>query len=85
MTAVGAAAEIDTYVLAMPAPDSPVVLPKWISPGNSHPNSRYQDPIWSMAPLIDNPGTALVKLHWKNCPEPLCDQVKLAAWTMLNG
>lgn len=85
MTAVGAAAEIDTYVLAMPAPASPVVLPQWISPGNSHPNSRYQDAVWSMAPLIDNPGTGLVKLHWKNCPEPLRDQVKLVAWTMLNG
>ncbi|MFC7940221.1 integrase [Streptomyces sp. NPDC057387] len=85
MTAVGTAAEIDTYVLAMPTPASPVVLPQWISPGNTHPNSRYQDAIWSMAPLIDNPGTGLVKLHWKNCPELLRDQVKLAAWTMLNG
>ncbi|MGW9713537.1 integrase [Streptomyces albidoflavus] len=85
MTAVGTAAEIDTYVLAMPTPASPVVLPQWISPGNTHPNSRYQDAIWSMAPLIDNPGTGLVKLHWKNCPDLLRDQVKLAAWTMLNG
>ncbi|MEU0009387.1 hypothetical protein ABZ079_35490 [Streptomyces sp. NPDC006314] len=71
MTTVGTAAETDTYVLAMPAPASPVVLPQWISPGNTHPNSRYQDAIWPMAPLIDNPGTRLVKLHWKNCPEPL--------------
>jgi hypothetical protein len=85
MTAVGAAAEIDTYVLSMPAPASPVVLPEWISPGNTHPNSLYQDAIWSLAPLIDNPATGLVKVHWKNCPEPLRDQVKLAAWTMING
>ncbi|MEV0742968.1 integrase [Streptomyces sp. NPDC050549] len=85
MTTVGTVAEIDTYLLAMPAPGSPVVLPQWISRGNTHPNSRYQEPIWSMAPLIDNPGTGLVKLHWKNCPGPLRDQVKLAAWTMING
>ncbi|WP_030651368.1 MULTISPECIES: hypothetical protein [Streptomyces] len=85
MTAVGTATETDTYVLAMPRPDSPVVLPEWISPGNTHPNSRYQDEVWSMAPLIDNPGTGLVNLHWKNCPGPLRDQVKLAAWTMING
>ncbi|MEV6994558.1 integrase [Streptomyces sp. NPDC093228] len=85
MTAVGTATEIDTYVLAMPSPASPVVLPQWISTSNTHPNSLYQDAIWSMAPLIDNPGTNLVNLHWKNCPEPLRDQVKLAAWTMLNG
>jgi len=69
----------------MPSPASPVVLPHWISTSNTHPNSLYQDSIWSMAPLIDNPGTNLVNLHWKNCPEPLRDQVKLAAWTMLNG
>ncbi|MGW6740696.1 hypothetical protein ACWGDX_08115 [Streptomyces sp. NPDC055025] len=85
MSAVGTAAETDTYVLAMPGPDSLVVLPEWISPGNTHPNSRYQDEIWSMAPLIDNPGTGLVNLHWKNCPGPLRGQVKLAAWTMING
>ncbi|MFE9886665.1 integrase [Streptomyces scopuliridis] len=85
MTTVATAAETDAYVLAMPAAASSVVLPQWISPGNTHPNSRYQDAIWSMAPLIDNPGTGLVKLHWKNCPEPLRDQVKFVAWTMING
>ncbi|MFH8379105.1 hypothetical protein ACH4A7_37025 [Streptomyces cyaneofuscatus] len=84
MTSAGAA-ENDTYVLAMPAPTSLVVLPQWITPGNTHPNSRYQEAMWSMALLIDNPGTRLGKLHWKNCPEPLRDQVKLAAWTMING
>jgi hypothetical protein len=81
----GAIAELDPYVLSMPAPDSPVVLPEWISPGNTHPNSRYQDPIWSVAPLIDNPSTSLGKIHWRNCPEPLRDEVKLVAWTMING
>ncbi|MFJ5779896.1 integrase [Streptomyces sp. NPDC093094] len=69
----------------MPHEDSPVVLSAWISPGNTHPNSRYRDAVWSMAPLIDNPGTGLGKIHWKNCPDSLREQVKLVAWTMING
>ena len=56
MTAV--AAEADPYVLPVPAPDSPVVLSKRVSPGNPHPVSRYQDLVWSLAPLIDNPPEA---------------------------
>ncbi|MGY5072348.1 integrase [Streptomyces griseus] len=69
----------------MPAPDSPVVLARWISPGNTHPNSRYADLIWFLAPLIDNPSESLRKIYWKNCPVPLRGQVRLATWTMING
>ncbi|SDP65511.1 hypothetical protein [Lentzea jiangxiensis] len=75
----------DPYVLPMPAGDSPVVLPRWISPGNVHPSSRYRDMVWSLAPLIDNPSTGLVSVHWKNCPAPLRNHVKRIAWTMING
>ncbi|MFH8411302.1 integrase [Streptomyces sp. NPDC018019] len=69
----------------MPAPDSPAVLPRWIRPGNAHPNSRYQDANWSLAPLIDNPGTSLHTIQWKHCPVALRDQMQLAVWTMING
>ncbi|WP_426570573.1 integrase [Streptomyces canus] len=69
----------------MPAPDSPVVLSRWISTGNTHPNSRYQDPVWSLGPLIDNPSTCLIAIRWKHCPAPLLGQVKLVVWTMING
>ncbi|GAA2470363.1 integrase [Streptomyces mauvecolor] len=79
------AAEYDPYILAMPGPNSPVVLPQWIGPDNTHPISRYQDPAWSLAPLIDNPGTSLFSIAWKKCPAPLLGQVKLVTWTMLNG
>jgi hypothetical protein len=69
----------------MPALDTLVVLPQWVSPGNTHPNSRYQDLIWTFAPLIDNPSSRLGRIHWTNCPAPLREQMKLAAWTMING
>lgn len=78
-------AEDDPYLLPIPTPDSPVVLPKWISPGNVHPVSSYQDLVWSLAPLIDNPSTSLCKVDWMKCPEELRSQVRVTAWTMING
>ncbi|MFJ8510417.1 integrase [Streptomyces avermitilis] len=69
----------------MPGLDSPVVLPQWIKPGNTHPNARYRDLVWPLAPLIDNPGTSLCAIFWERCPASLLGQVKLTAWTMLNG
>jgi hypothetical protein len=79
------AAQNDPYLLALPGPGSSVVLFRWISAGNTQPGARYADPVWPLAPLIDNPATRLVKVHWRNCPAPLLGQVKLAAWTMING
>jgi integrase len=79
------AAEADPYVLPMPAPGSPVVLPERISPGNPHPVSRYQDLTWSLAPLIDNPGVHLWKIHWEDCPARLRGPLRQAAWAMING
>ncbi|MFI1225931.1 MULTISPECIES: integrase [unclassified Streptomyces] len=84
MTAVPAV-EGDPYVLPMPSPDSPIVLPKWTHPDNSHPVSRYREMIWPLAPLIDNPGTRLLSILWTKCPELFRGQLKLPAWTMING
>ncbi|MFE2733278.1 integrase [Streptomyces sp. NPDC059349] len=78
-------AEADPYILFLPSPDSPVVLPHWIKPGNVHTNARYRAAVWPLAPLIDNPGTTLVRIYWRGCPAPLLGQVKLATWTMING
>ena len=83
MTAV--AAEADPYLLPAPAPGSPVVLPERISSANPHPVSRYQDLNWSLAPLIDNPGVHLWKIHWKDCPAQLRGPLRQAAWAMING
>ncbi|MCX4751191.1 integrase [Kitasatospora sp. NBC_01287] len=69
----------------MPRPDSPVVLARWISAGNTHPASAYRDPRWSLGPLIDNPSKSIEGLHWKNCPQEFQDQLRLIAWTMING
>ncbi|MEV7480413.1 integrase [Streptomyces halstedii] len=79
------AVENDPYIVALPGPDGPVVLPQWISPGNTHPNARYSAPVWPLGPLIDNPSTILFKIHWRKCPAPLLSQVKPVTWTMING
>jgi hypothetical protein len=75
----------DRYALPTPTAHDLVVLPHRISPGNRHPNSRYSDATWSLAPLIDNPGTDLVKIRWVRCPAELHEQVKTLAWIMING
>lgn len=79
------AVENDPYILAPPNPNSPVVLSLWISPGNTHPNAQYRDPVWPLAPLIDSPSTELATIYWQGCPDPLLAQVKQTTWTMING
>ncbi|MFI5642338.1 integrase [Streptomyces goshikiensis] len=76
---------VDPYVLPMPHPASPVVDTRWISPHNTHPNSLYHEYTWSLAPLIDNPSTGLRAINWRKCPKVFQSQVRLVAWTMING
>lgn len=80
-----ATAEDDPYLVPLPTPDSPVVMPGRITPGNQHANASYRDMSWPLAPLIDNPSTSLRAIHWKHCPEPFRGPLKLATWTMING
>ena len=70
------AVEDDRYALPTPTPHDLVVLPHRISPGNRHPNSRYSDLTWSLAPLIDNPGRQFITMNWARCPTELREQVK---------
>ncbi|MCZ4098063.1 integrase [Streptomyces sp. H39-C1] len=84
MTAVPAV-ETDPYILATPTPNSPVVLLQWILPDNRHPNGRYRDPVWPLAPLIDNPSTSLRSISWKLCPAEMRDQLRRVTWCLING
>ncbi|MCX5401225.1 integrase [Streptomyces sp. NBC_00102] len=75
----------DPYLLPVPTPSSLVVLPQWISAGNTNPNGRYQASVWPLGPLIDRPGASLAKIHWKNCPDRLEWQIRQVTWILLNG
>ncbi|WP_405958141.1 hypothetical protein [Streptomyces phaeochromogenes] len=70
----------------MPAATSAVVLPHRVqAPQHAHLNSRYGDASWSLAPLIANPSSGRFSIHWRNCPTPTREQLRLITWTMING
>lgn len=77
--------ETDPYILPLPGPESPVVLDRWISAGNPHPNSRYSDDVWSMGPLTDNPGGSIHKINLMRCPATLRSEFRHLIWVLING
>ena len=79
------ALESDPYLLPMPSPNSPVVTDDLVKPIHSHLNSRYSDPIWSLAPLTETPCTDRPNIDWRNCPEAFQDELRLAVWNLING
>lgn len=69
----------------MPGPGSPVVLPHLACAVHAHLNGRYRDPVWPLAPLTENPSAARPKIHWENWPSCFRDEMRLAAWNLVNG
>ena len=80
-----AAADFDPYLLPLPAPASPVVPPHLASPLHAHLNGRYGDPVWPLAPLTGNPSTRKPRIHWEHWPAAFRDEMRLAAWNLING
>jgi len=80
-----AALDIDPYLLPLPAPDSPVVLPHRASSLHVHLNGRYADPVWPLAPLTGNPSVTKVAIGWERWPAAFRDEMRLAAWNLING
>jgi integrase len=78
-------AEHDPYLLAMPGPHSPVVGPELVKPIHAHLNSRYRDPVWSLAPLTENPSAGRIKIHWSSFPVAFHAELRLAVWNLING
>lgn len=79
------APELDPYLLPLPAPTSPVVLPHLVSPLHAHLNGRYADPVWSLGPLTENPSASKKAIHWRRWPPAFQDEMRLAAWNLING
>lgn len=75
------ALEPDPYLLPMPSPDSPVASDHLVKRIHAHLNSRYRDPVWSVAPLTEKPYTERPKISWRNCPEAFQDELRLAVLT----
>ncbi|HWO58947.1 MAG TPA: integrase [Umezawaea sp.] len=79
------APELDPYLLPLPTPHSPVVLPHLTTALHAHFNARYADPIWPLSPLTENPSAAKKAIHWRNCPAVFQDEIRLVAWSLING
>ena len=80
-----AAPDLDPYLLPLPTPASPVVLPHLASSLHAHLNGRYADPIWPLAPLTENPSASKKEIHWRQWPAAFRDEMRLAAWNLING
>jgi integrase len=76
---------LDPYLLPLPAPTTPVVPAHLLVPVHAHLNARYADPVWPLAPLSANPSASKRAIRWRHCPGVFQDEVRLAAWTMING
>ncbi len=80
------APEPDIYVMQAPTPASPVVLPHLAGTLNAHYITHYADPVWSLAPLTENPSAQRLAIYWEGCPSgTLREELRVAAWTMING
>ncbi len=80
-----AALDLDPYLLPLPAPDSPVVIPHRATSLHAHLNGRYADPAWPLAPLTGNPSVTKVVIGWDRWPAVFRDEMRLAAWNLING
>ena len=79
------AVEDDPYLLPLPNPTSPVINAELVKAVHAHLNNQYRDPVWSLAPMIENPSAVRVKIAWRICPAPFEDELRLAVWNLING
>ncbi|WP_432140048.1 integrase [Streptomyces sp. bgisy154] len=79
------AADLDPYLLPMPGPATPVVPEHLTVAVHAYLNARYGDRAWPLAPLSENPSAKAVTIHWHHCPDVFDPQMRLIAWTMING
>jgi hypothetical protein len=79
------APEADSYLLPLPMPHSPIVPSHLTTPAHVHLNGRYVDAVWSLGPLTANPSTSKRAIHWRSCPLAFRDEMRLAAWNLING
>jgi hypothetical protein len=76
----------DPFILPLPTPATPVVLPRFVASAlTAHLNTRYSAMTWHTSPLSGNPSAKNGSINWRRCPEAFLGELKLAAWTMING
>ncbi|GAQ50269.1 hypothetical protein [Streptomyces acidiscabies] len=66
-------------------PDTPVIPTHRIVDGCTGPIARYAAPAWPLIPMNANPGVTHSTIHWPTFPDPFREEMRLAAWTLING
>lgn len=79
------AIELDPYLLPLPEPGSPVVLPHRVFAPHTHQSGRYGESVWPLAPLPAKPSATTATIQWQRCTAAFEDELRLAAWTVING
>ncbi|WP_079151884.1 hypothetical protein [Streptomyces sp. RTd22] len=77
--------EADPYLVPLPGPDTPVFPAHLVIARHAHLNSHYDDAIWPLAPLIDDPSMQHNRLAWASCPDSFREELRLITWTFFNG
>jgi integrase len=80
-----AAPDLDIYLLPAPSPASRVVADHLVVPMHAELNARYGDDVWPLRPLTANPSKRAASIHWTSCPQEFRDQLRAAAWNLING
>lgn len=80
MTAVESAVPLPT----IPTPSTLILDPKTVPAPRRHRIVRYDAPAWPVTFTSDAPTTGDFTWHWSTFPAPLREQLRMAAWTMLN-
>ncbi|MBK6015521.1 integrase [Streptomyces sp. MBT53] len=77
--------ELDPYLLPLPTPTTPVVPAHMVTAMHAHLNAQYAAPVWPLAPMTENPSAGKRTIHWGSCPAVFQDELRLAAWNLING
>lgn len=77
--------ELDSYLLPLPNPTTPVVPAHLVTAMHAHLNTQYADPVWLLAPMTENPSASKLTINWANCPAVFQDELRLAVWNLING
>lgn len=75
--------DADQPVVALSA-SAPIIDPATVPEHRRRRIVRYDAPSWPVTFISDAPSISDRTWHWSTFPEPLREQIRLAAWTMLN-
>ena len=86
LDSVTTAPDLDPYLLPLPTPASPVVLPHLACAVHAHLNGRYARPGLVAGPADREPQRPQGRRSTgRNGPPAFRDEMRLAAWNLING